>query len=230
MLIHFNEERLMTTEIKEKTSKSSSKRSFNIYYLIVFILIVISIIIKGMTGTAGSQYIEKSVLDSDIQKLLTNKAELGEFQTVYKLHRESVGNSDFLSIFSEPSPNEYYEKSLSLSDILTRYKASAYVATDALNKKDIDYLNKIIILEKQQNPFDKLENSQKQNFVTIMAKLDKNYQIVENEFNWLIDELDKKNQEVRKLKSKEELNFWIAISGALLSLIMGAVIIYLIKK
>ena len=220
----------MTTDSTSKQNKSKSKTSFNLYYLVVFIIVLITILVQGFSSTVDAEYIVKSKLDSDLQKLITNKAKLGEFQTVYQLHKESADGADFFSIFSDPSPNEYYEKSLPLSEVLMRYKASVFVAADALKKKEIDYLNSIINQELRQNPFDKLENSQKQNFLTIMAKLDKNYKDVENEFNWLIDELKNKNSEVRKHRNKAEINFWIAISGLILSLSMGAVLIYLLKK
>lgn len=230
--------------------KKEKKREKKIQYIGLAFGIVGSLlsgvfaIISLTTVEENATYVyDKNTIQKSIKTIITNGGNLEDIKHEYN-KREFKRNSFFIQ-----NKENYYPKDYPLIDILRDLRNNFFIEQEekkiahsysVKNVKDsclIDrdslyftLLNRIIAENIKKNPFDKLEENQKYNFVNIQEKLDSNYYKISGDVIKIVDELSNKNQLVTKYLNKSDLSLGISIAAFFFAIIIAIYQFYLNKK
>jgi Rad3-related DNA helicase len=122
--------------------------------------------------------------------------------------------------------NGFYAETVPLSIILEDIRTDKYVFDDA-SGPDTQLIDSIIEEHLAVNPFDALEDAQKDYFENIRLKLADNYSLVRLEVDKLASELHNKNSLVNKYLKDSTKSFWISITALAFSLLIGILQLFL---
>lgn len=199
-------------------------------FLISFFGVLLSFFVFGTflifnEFISKNNYISKAILHENIIKAINNGADLRSVKQVY-INRESQPLS-YLS-FSK-SENNYYSIDVPLSIVLEDVRANLYLKDKSPDSLIVNKLDNIIGEHSQVNPFDKLNNLQKESFQNIRQKLGGSFPSINSELNRITDELYNKNILVEEYLKDSRTSFWVSICGLFISIIIGLYQIYLSK-
>lgn len=168
----------------------------------------------------NSGYIEKENIKNALIIAINNDADLDLIKHAFNnISRKS--SSFGVRIDSK----QYYESNVVLTRVLKDIKVDMYMG-DKIDTTFISKLDKMIEVNEEVNPFEGLEQSQKEYFANVRAKLGDNYDRVSTDFIRISDELVKKNELVEKYLRDSRLSFWVSISGLFFSLVVGIIQIF----
>ena len=188
------------------------------------ILSLIAVVIMFFWGTGDAlpdTFFSKNI-KNDIKTVIENGADINTVKHIY--NSRTIKNSNLFDRF-KGTEESFYSGNTALSQILNDLEVDYYLSksTDSIYPRT---LKRIIETYNQINPFDKLEPNQKFAFENIRTKLDKNYILIQDDFNRISDELDNKNQLVNKYLQKSNISYWISITALVLTIILSSVQIY----
>lgn len=205
------------------------KRKKQKYLLRSLSISILALILTFMTVIIiTSVEIEKGVIKEDIQEKISvaikNGADLNAIKQIYK-NRNMMRQNIFSNITDKKN---VYSYEIVLSEILADIRANQYLMT----KEGVDtvFIKSVDALIKDYNysdPFDKLENIQKEYFNNIRMKSVSNYYLIENDLSKLADELYNKNNLVNQYLRDSNLSFWLSISALIFSFIMSSYQLYI---
>jgi hypothetical protein len=185
-----------------------------LYLLFALLPLVAAMTSFSLILIEENKFIEKFVLQKDIETIISNGGDLGAIKQA--LQTQSAVSS-LKIIFSNKA--DYYGVDVPLSIVLSDIRVNAFRA----GKKEILPVIEPIISEYEEiNPFDKLQVGQKDYFENIRIKAGDKYSDIVNDVNNLADELHVKNMLVDEYLGDSKMSFWISIIAVVLSLLIGA--------
>jgi hypothetical protein len=183
---------------------------------------LLSAIIVFSTGIGGDRQksVQKELVAGNIATAISNDSDLRSVKQIF-------ANRDLKrkKLFSFGEEDGVYKESVPLSVVLEDIRANLFL----IEKPDLELVNKIdkIILDHHQtNPFDRLDEIQKDMFINIRLKLPDDYQIIQNDINKIADEINVKNQLVDKYLDRSTMSFWVSISALVFSISIAILQLY----
>ncbi|MGF1718318.1 hypothetical protein L4D08_26040 [Photobacterium chitinilyticum] len=160
-------------------------------------------------------YINKESVKSDISQMIINDADLDSI----KHHFNSSDKVEWGFIFGwSNNKHDYYVSSIPLLTILKDIKSDTYLAK-SIDKNKQGKVSKVIKEYQQRNPFDGLEQVQKDQFNNIRIKLDENFDVVKQEVYKLSEDLNQKNLLVNQYLSDSKTSLYVSIASLIFALI-----------
>ena len=217
--------------IIKKTQKIHSTRKFlSLLSWLVMSLTILTMILSLMTLFYGDDHIfEKGFSKQDIQSKLIptikNGGTLESVKHIYEARQFKISNNLFKS-----KQEDFYYSPTSLSFILNDLIVDSY--QNGLYKDSIYFhnLKQILCEHERKNPFDDLEESQKNIFENLLIKLGNNYEIVQSDVSKLANEVNNQNQLVHKYLNKSTHSFIISIVALIITIVASGYQIYQAKK
>ena len=205
-------------EVKEHKSKMTeivmgSLATFLIIYTFFFILPLTK---------SGVKYVAKQEIKAFVVKAIEKGADLRAIKHAYD--NRNLKFKSLREIFNDM--NGFYAETVPLSIILEDIRTDKYVFDDA-SGPDTQLIDSIIEEHLAVNPFDALEDAQKDYFENIRLKLADNYSLVRLEVDKLASELHNKNSLVNKYLKDSTKSFWISITALAFSLLIGILQLFL---
>lgn len=204
----------------------STARSFT---LGAFSRVILSICLLGIPTFVGAfgysflitqeQLINKKNTQDQLKAIIANDGNLRSIKHALLSQTPDFTLSDALA----NNKNNYYPQNIPLSSVLEDIKINALINQE---KSILSKIDLVISEHEETNPFDKLQNSQRDLFVNIRIKSEEDYSKISNDINNIADELHSKNQLVDEYLSDSKTSYWVSILGLLFSLIIGSTQIY----
>lgn len=220
-------------ELNRDSSRNSRFRLMNrlissllALLIITFIVLITVLLFSNKNLSLDKKYYSK-LIKQEIKTVISNDANLDVIKNIYKNRElESPKITDF---FDKESDKEKYESDVPLSEVLNNLKTDYYFEKTA-DTIYLKKLNNIIDIHNSINPFDKLEQNQKNDFENLRFKLGENYKNVSSDINRITDELHNKNQLVTKYLDKSNTSFLISIFALGITIILSFYQIYQNRK
>ena len=193
---------------------------------ILIMMLVLILAFKSQDLSLTDRFFDKTI-KNDIEKAIRSEAPLNVIKNIYSNKKFYYLN--IKDILYKNVDNNKYPSETPLSSILVDMKTDYYLR----EKKDTIYLNSLTqIIDYQDiiNPFDKLEQNQKNDFENLRFKLGGSYTIVASDVNRITDELHNKNMLVAEYLNKSNLSFLISIVALGLTIILSFYQIYQNRK
>jgi len=204
---------------KERLIKERMKRVEKITrlasFMIAFSTLTLVAVLFNLSGE-GSRYVRKSDIKTSVVKAIENGADLRAIKNIFE--NRNIQKWGIKNIFSEM--HEYYKLETPLSKVLEDIRSGIY-ETDTDKKGVFDSLNSIILEHQERNPFDALEQNQKDYFENIRLRSGEQYSRIQNEVDKLATELESKNALVNKYLKQSTTSFWVSIIALIFSLSIG---------
>ena len=221
----------LQSEINVVVQKTHYKRKmFTLLSALVTSLTMLVTIVSLMTLFYGDEHLfEKGFSKQDIQSKLIqtikNGGTLESVKHIYEAQQYKTSNNLFKS-----QKEEFYYSPTSLSFILNDLIVDSY--QNGLYKDSIYFnnLKQILCEHERKNPFDDLEESQKNIFENLLIKLGNNYEIVQSDVSKLANEVNNQNQLVHKYLNKSTHSFIISIVALIITIVASGYQIYQAKK
>ncbi|MEZ8216272.1 hypothetical protein ACED61_22840 [Vibrio sp. 1F148] len=213
-----SEDELIETKEPGNEKKSLPQRAW-VYASDLLLPIIFAVFASFLINSfiLGDQYVEKEKIQSDIQTLINNGAELRAIKFHYD-NRLSIKRD---IVFALKQDRElYYPYDVTLSDILEQIRTQQFMD----GKPDLTLITKLdqIIDEySASNPYDKLEAGQRDLFENIRVKLDDEYGNVASDINKLTDELSNKNKLVNEYLSDSQTSLVVSIVSAFIAVVLS---------
>lgn len=215
-IFHFNREEINKRLIKRRISYLTNM----LLALIISIAVPTTIMLFAGLGEA---YYNKKELHNTMTVAIHNNADLRAIKQLRKTFQKS--KTKITDIFE--NDDNRYNIDIPLNEILENIRTELYISDSLAMSSDLmKKLNGLIVLHEQVNPFDKLEDNQKDYFENIRIKLGESYLIASNDLNKISDELYDQNQLVAEYLSASSLSFWVSISALLFAVIISALQLY----
>jgi len=194
------------------------------FYL--FMILYIALMTYLTWTTSGKLYINKAIVKDSIQKLIKNNADLDLIKHHYKDSKAEKWN---IIRFWEKSIHDYYDSEVALSVILNDLRRDIYLS-DTPDENLDKTIMRLINEYEERNPFEGLENVQKDYFENIRFKLGAEYSKINIDLSKISDELINKNNLVNKYLSDSKTSLYISIVSIGFALIMAAFQLYVYAK
>ncbi|MEM9831175.1 MAG: hypothetical protein AAF944_11095 [Bacteroidota bacterium] len=182
----------------------------------------LALLVSGTTGRTSKDYFSKSI-KKDISFSINNNANIDVVKNIYE-NREIKSPNLIKDIFNKVE-EEYYLEGTPLSKILDDLKTDYYL-NDSVDTLYLRKLTQIISTHSQTNPFDKLDDNQKNDFENIRAKLEHDYSRVQSDLVRIADELYNRNNLVTTYLDKSTLSYWISIIALFMTILLSFYQIY----
>lgn len=176
--------------------------------------------------SSPNYFFSRKEIQHEILTAISNGADLNVVKQIYS--NRDIEEFGFTSFF-EDFENKY-ESSTPLSIILSDIKIKQFLKEKPPDSLLIKKINLIQNEYTKTNPFDKLNNFQKEQFKNILIKLDKDYSKIQPELDKLSNELYNKNLAVNEYLTDATVGFWFSVIALIFSITMGITQIYLEKN
>lgn len=189
-------------------------------------ILILLLVFKNQNLSLDDKYFNKSIKE-DIQKTIKSNASLDVVKNIYTNRKEY--SPSLTDLFNKSSDKDKYLAETPLSEILNDMKADYYLSKN----QDTIYLKKLITIinaHETINPFDKLEENQKNDFENLRFKLGASYSSVSTDVNRITEELHNKNQLVVKYLDKSNISFLISIAALVITILLSFYQIYQNRK
>ncbi len=226
--INLNIERLnrdINDLVQQKDSllgrQSEGKSGFFIFIFIITVFLAIFInLISSLFLSNRNSYIDKNLIQDKIFTVIQNNAPLNIVKNIYDSRDfYKISTKDKIFNLSEIS---YYNHSISLTQILMDIQIKHYDNNNSNNLISIAKVEKIYKEYLQTNPFDSLEDSQKDLFNNISFKLNpQNYALIQIDVENISKELKDKNILVNKYLTDSTSSYILSIIAFILSIIIA---------
>ena len=222
-------------EINELITKETQKihytrKIFTLFSALVTSLTMLIAIVSLMTLFYGDEHLfEKVFSKEDIQSKLIptikNGGTLESVKHIFEARQYKTSSNLFKS-----KQEEYYSASTSLSFVLNDLIVDAYQNGSYKDSIYFNNLKQILCEYERKNPFDDLEDSQKNIFENLLIKLGNNYEIVQSDVSKLANEVNNQNKLVHKYLNKSTLSFIISIVALIITIVASGYQIYQANK
>lgn len=191
-------------------------------YLSPILVALVASIIVFSTGIGGdrSRTVSKDVLVKDISIAISNDADLRSVKQIFS--NRDLRKKNFFSFKNEVN---VYKESVPLSVVLEDIRANQFLS-DSTDLEFIKKIDNIILDHNQTNPFDRLDDIQKDMFVNVRLKLPENYPVIQNDINKIAEEMNVKNLLVDKYLDRSTMSFWVSISALVFSISIAILQLY----
>ena len=189
-------------------------------------VIVLIFVFKNQNLSLDDKYFDKNI-KIEIQKVIEADANIDVVKNIYTNRKQYTPS--LTDLFNKSSDKNKYLAETPLSELLQDMKTDYYLS----NKTDTIYLKKLTFIIKTHeiiNPFDKLEQNQKNDFENLRFKLGEGYTSVSTDVNRITDELHNKNQLVAKYLDKSNISFSISIIALIITILLSFYQIYQNRK
>lgn len=193
---------------------------------IMILTLALILIFKNQNLSIDDKYFNKTI-KTNIEKVIQANANLDVVKNIYSNRKVYIPS--LTDLFNKDSDLTKYQSETPLSVILKDMRTDYFLN----EKSDTTYLKKLdIIIETHEviNPFDKLEQNQKNDFENLRFKLGENYPSVSADVNRITDELHNKNQLVAEYLNKSNISFLISIVALGITIILSFYQIYQNRK
>lgn len=214
-LYYFSKKRSDYVEIKNFKKKLWTY--FLISVIMTSVLLFSTLILFNDIIMAPKSFFYKDATQTKILTALGNGADLNTIKHIY--NNMEVNESNLPT--SLGSKKNIYPSDIPLSIVLSDTKANLFLKDKPPDSIIVVKLNHIIAQYDQSNPFDKLDNYQKDYFENVRVKLGNSYPTISNDMNKISDDLYNKNQLVGEYLRDSRTSFWLSIAALLLSLSIG---------
>ncbi|EAS44796.1 hypothetical protein C9J48_23965 [Photobacterium profundum] len=154
-------------------------------------------------------YVDKLVTKINVTKMVENGADLESIKHFYgNLTGEEWG---FIYRWDKDKAN-FYLIDTPLLTVLKDLKSDTYLDSN-FSSKQRDGLNTIIAEYQQRNPFEGLEQAQKDSFENIRTKLANNFDDVSSDFYKISEDLKQKNLLVNQYLSDSKTSLYVSIAS-----------------
>lgn len=210
--IKFIKEREILVDIINKR-RNIEKRSAKWIVIYAPIFVITMTVISSILALAFSteNYVSKDEIQKNIILALTNEGDLRAVKHIY--NNRSKTKKGFSELLGKDVEKYNYEVPLSI--VLEDIRTDIFLSK--ADKTLFEKMEKIIKQHTQINPFDKLEQGQRDYFENIKIKLDEDYSIVMLEINKIAGELDQKNALVGEYLKDSKTSFWISVTALIFS-------------
>lgn len=177
-------------------------------------------LISSLFLSNRNSYIDKNLIQDKIFTVIQNNAPLNIVKNIYDSRDfYKISTKDKIFNLSEIS---YYNHSISLTQILMDIQIKHYDNNNSNNLISIAKVEKIYKEYLQTNPFDSLEDSQKDLFNNISFKLNpQNYALIQIDVENISKELKDKNILVNKYLTDSTSSYILSIIAFILSIIIA---------
>ena len=208
-------------DIKQNDTRNKKKdlNPFKDPFFIIFAMIFYGGIAWYVYNIEEKYYIKKEPLKTDIIKMIQNGAKLDDIKHYYtNANAEEWGLIDNWN----DDKKDYYLKPISLLHVLKDIKNDKFLSEkieddEFINEEskinNIKNLTRLIIEYKQRNPFDELEESQKEQFNNVRIKLGKDFVVIEQELYKLSSNMQEKNKLVNEYLSSSNTSLYVSIGS-----------------
>lgn len=200
--------------------------------VIPILLIILGIFFIYYFLIGSEKLVSKNSLQSDMLQAIANGGDLKAVKQAYHNRvPERYGLLDRILY----GRNSYYDNDVPLSVILEDLRLRLFQEKPIYkNKAQAEEMLKTVdtIIEEntQTNPFDKLEDIQKDYFENIRIKIPSQYPLIQTELSKISDELYNKNSLVAKYLRDSTRSYVISITAFVISLVIAFVQIYQNRK
>ncbi|HBC3478506.1 TPA: hypothetical protein KDY95_003679 [Vibrio cholerae] len=160
-------------------------------------------------------YVDKLVVKSNITKMVQNGADL---ESIKHFYSNIVGVEwGFIYRWDKEKAN-FYPEGTPLLTVLKDLKSDTYLDAN-FDTTQRDGLNVLINEYQQRNPFEGLEQSQKDSFENIRTKLSGNFDDVSTDFYKISEDLKQKNLLVNQYLSDSKTSLYVSIASLVFAFI-----------
>ena len=210
------------TSVKDFQKMHFTRKIFPWLYVLMMSLTALLSVLTLMTLFYGDDHLfEKGFSKREIQdKLIPTIKNGGKLETVkhiYEARQYKISSNLFKS-----KQEEFYYNPTSLSFILNDLIVDAYQNGSCQDSIYFNNLQQILCEYERKNPFDDLEESQKNIFENILIKLDDNYELVQSDVSKLANEVNNQNQLVHRYLNKSTQSFIISIVALIITIVASA--------
>ncbi|BAO54458.1 hypothetical protein [Nonlabens marinus] len=211
--------------VKLRNNHKKTRTFVGLMGALTIIMAIISIILlfKNKNLSFDKKYFNKDI-KSQMEKAIEANAGLDVVKNIY--NNRVVTSPSITDIFNKNSDQSKYPAETPLSEVLYDMKTDYYLN---LEKIDTLYLKRLVFVIKTHeliNPFDKLDQNQKNDFENLRLKLGINYSAVSADVNRITDQLHNKNQLVDKYLDKSNFSFLISIIALVLTIVLSLIQIF----
>jgi len=209
-------------ESNTHTPVTEEKNIFDKVFPFISSIITISLTIMFTQSlfTTDISKINKKDIHAQLSIAISNDADLRVVNNIYSNRSDKRGLIDKFGLKSDNE--DYYDKSVSLSEILENIRSEQYYTATNGNELDKSFINKLdIIIDEHTkiNPFDNLDDNQKEKFESIRTILGSDYTLIENDINRVADDLVEQNALVKDYLGDSKLSLRLSIVALVVSLL-----------
>lgn len=198
-----------------ETKENNKKKSYLI--LLIAYLIALPLIIYGSYKYQNVVFINKEELKNNIISSIENNADLEIIKDIF--YDKRYEKNDYITTLKYRlylSDLYYEKKDLTLDMLLKEIRNDLYIKNISKDSNK-DYFSKrleLIIKEnREKNPFDLLNDIQKEYFENLRIKLKNKdtYDDVKNDVENIVSELSEKNRLVNDYLNKSNISYYLSI-------------------
>lgn len=183
--------------------------------ILVFAILIIVKMIMIMTIETPKYRLSVDIKD-DLESAVYLNCNYEDLKTIYdRKPRIDIRSKSFFN------HNQYYETSVDLSLILDDMIFDYYME----KKNDSLYIKKLKefkIQDKERNPFDRLEEAQKELFISLRNNSGEHYPLIEDNILKISNELSRKNEAIDTYLDKSNQSYILSIIALLFSVLTPA--------
>lgn len=162
-------------------------------------------------------YVDKFAVKSSIAKMVNNGADLESIKHFYS----NFGGEEWGFIYRwDKDKTNFYPNGTPLLTALKDLKSDTYLDVESdFDSTQRDGLSELINEYQQRNPFEGLEQSQKDSFENIRMKLANNFNDVSSDFYKISEDLKQKNMLVNQYLSDSKTSLYVSIASLIFAFI-----------
>ncbi|BDP34893.1 TPA: hypothetical protein NJ548_004573 [Vibrio parahaemolyticus] len=200
---------------KSGTSDSRPEKLFSNAGFLLFAIIFYGGLAWEFWLYDDSRYIEKQEVKSSIVKMIGNGADLEAVKHFYAQAPEVEWGFKYRW---DRERSSYYPISTPLLTVLQDLKSDSYLNSEA-DMKQRETIQNLLSEYQQRNPFDGLEQSQKDSFESIRVKLGAKFTDVSSDFYKISEDLKQKNLLVNQYLSDSKTSLYLSIASLLFAFV-----------
>ncbi|MGI9831544.1 hypothetical protein [Vibrio vulnificus] len=161
----------------------------------------------------------KELIQGKIIQLIQNDADLETIKHVFT-NEPTISNNFIKKLFGKSIDG--YPSNIPLSSVLMDLKSHSYMVEESVNLGFIKKVDDLIKDNEKKNPFDSLEQNQRDLFENISLKLGAQYEKIQPEVNKIADEIRLKNVQIKDSDSKSQIGYYVTILSFISALLIAA--------
>jgi len=196
--------------------------------VMIITITIATFIVKSIPNEHKIIIIKKVEFQKDILTLIDNNAGLEDIKHLYNSKDKQPNAFDAIKYtIEESSSNEYYFKNKdSLDFILRDIKTNLFINKSKYINKFDNFNSKLKLLIKEnheKNPFDVLDENQKEYFINLRIKLtnSNSYDDVKNDIYKIVTELSEKNNTIKEYLADATKSYYISIFALVITILFG---------
>ncbi|MDB1124257.1 hypothetical protein [Vibrio algarum] len=210
------------------TESSRSKRFMSNVGMVIFGLLFYGGLAWKFWLYDDSLHIEKAEVKASIVEMVNNGSDLESIKHFYSQTPEEEWGFKYRW---DKDKSQYYPAPTPLLTVLKDLKSDSYLNPEG-GSKNRESIQKLLTEYQERNPFDGLEQSQKDSFESIRIKLGSEFANVSSDFYKISENLKQKNLLVDQYLSDSRTSLYLSIASLLFAFLttLGSQYFYWKKK